>query len=72
MVSVLDLKGLRCPMPLLRLKRQMAAMEPGDQLEVITTDAGSARDFPVYLRQINSRLLSLEERMDEFHFIIEK
>lgn len=72
MVTELDVRGLRCPMPLLKLKQSLHAMEKGQQLKVIATDAGSARDFPVFLEQTGSVLLSMHETHHEFHYHIEK
>ena len=44
---VLDARGLVCPMPLLKAKRALNAMEVGQRLQVLSTDQGSVRDFRV-------------------------
>jgi TusA-related sulfurtransferase len=53
----LDTCGLACPMPLLKAKLALHRLEPGQVLKVITTDAGSLRDFPAYLRLSDHQLL---------------
>lgn len=68
----LDLRGLRCPMPLLKLKQQLHIMEVGEQVNVVTTDSGSVKDFPVFLGQIDAKLLSSSDQDAEYHFLIEK
>ena len=45
-----DARGERCPMPLLMAKRAMRDMPPGSVLEVLSTDAGSERDFQSFAR----------------------
>ncbi len=68
----LDARGLRCPMPLLKLKQALHGMAPGDVIEVQTTDAGSVRDFQAFLRQGGHELLALHEGEAEFFFRIRK
>ena len=57
----LDARGLDCPMPLLKAKRALNAMAPGEQLRVLATDQGSVRDFRVFAEQSGHLLLASEE-----------
>ena len=41
----LDVRGAKCPIPIVKAKKEMDALAPGDQLEVIATDPGSMPDF---------------------------
>lgn len=41
----LDVVGLKCPMPLLKAKNRLTALQPGDTLHVKSTDAQSEEDF---------------------------
>jgi len=43
--KILDAKGLKCPMPIVKAKKEIDAMNPGDLLEVHATDPGSVADF---------------------------
>ena len=45
-----DARGERCPMPLLMAKRALSALPSGAGLEVLSTDAGSERDFESFAR----------------------
>ncbi|MEC7377472.1 MAG: sulfurtransferase TusA family protein [Pseudomonadota bacterium] len=67
---VLDASGLRCPMPLLKTKLELNSMAPGDELEVIATDAGSARDIPAFLELSDHRLMSSSESDGQYRFVI--
>lgn len=68
----LDARGLRCPMPLLKLKQALHGMAAGDEIEVRTSDPGSVRDFQAFLRQSGHHLLDMEEGEKEFFFRIRK
>ena len=41
----LDVKGLNCPLPILRTKKTLSEMSSGAVLHVLATDPGSVRDF---------------------------
>ncbi len=43
--KLLDVRGLTCPMPLVKAQREMAALEPGQLLKILATDRGSVADF---------------------------
>ncbi len=66
----LDASGLRCPMPLLKTKLELNSMTPGEELEVIATDAGSARDIPAFLKLSDHKLMSSSESAGQFRFVI--
>ncbi|HEX4869459.1 MAG TPA: sulfurtransferase TusA family protein [Moraxellaceae bacterium] len=68
----LDARGLRCPLPLLKLKQALHGMAPGEDILVLTTDPGSVRDFQAFLRQSGHQLLDLGEAAPEFRFRIRK
>lgn len=59
-------------MPLLKLKQALHRLSPGEPLTVLTTDAGSLRDFEAYLRQAGHDLLAVEQGEREFRFEIRK
>ena len=60
----LDVKGLKCPMPMLRAKKALANLESGDQLTVYATDAGVETDFAAFCRHTGHQLLSFEVLAD--------
>ena len=49
-VDLVDARGERCPMPLLMAKRALREIPVGGVLEVLSTDAGSERDFESFAR----------------------
>ena len=66
----LDATGLRCPMPLLKTKLQLGSMTVGQELEVLASDAGSARDIPAWLTHTAHELVSSDEGQERFRFVI--
>ncbi len=56
-----DATGLNCPLPILRAKKALAGMNSGQVLKVLSTDAGSVRDFQAFARQTGNVLLSRDE-----------
>jgi TusA-related sulfurtransferase len=70
--QMLDVSGLACPMPLLKMKQRLNAMLIGSVLYVITTDKASVRDFAVFLKQAGHLLVRQHEADEKYHFWIKK
>ena len=68
----LDVKGLNCPLPILRAKKALTDMESGQVLRVVATDPGSVKDFETFARQTGHQLLSHSEAGGEFTFLMKK
>jgi tRNA 2-thiouridine synthesizing protein A len=74
----LNASGLTCPLPVLKARKRLIAMRPGERLEVLTTDPMSVVDMPVFCAQAGHRILREEmivqdKRGDEsFLFLIER
>lgn len=67
-----DARGHRCPMPLLMAKRGLNGLQSGQTLYLISTDAGSRRDFEVFAKQSGHELVTATDAGDEFHFLLRK
>jgi tRNA 2-thiouridine synthesizing protein A len=66
----LDTRGLNCPLPILKAKKALAEMQPGQVLKIVATDAGSLRDFQAFARQTGHELLEQQTSGEEFtHFL---
>ena len=68
----LDARGLNCPLPILRAKKQLNEMSPGKVLQIITTDPGSVKDFEAFCKQTGNKLLSSGQKDGAFVFFIQK
>ncbi len=69
---VLDTKGMNCPMPVLKTKKAIDALQAGQVLEVISTDAGSKSDIPALLKRLGHELVGTKEEGNVFEFYIKK
>ena len=70
--KVLDVKGLSCPMPLLKAKKTLNDMEAGAVLRVLATDPGSERDFEVFALQSGNTLLDSTNRDGVYCYYLRK
>jgi len=70
--QVLDASGLNCPLPILRAKKALTAMESGKVLRIIATDPGSVKDFESFAKQTGNQLLESGEEDGKFVFLIKK
>jgi tRNA 2-thiouridine synthesizing protein A len=71
-VTVLDVKGLSCPLPILRARKAMKDMAAGAVIEVLATDPGSVKDFAAFCQQTGNRLVGQEQADGVYTFRIEK
>lgn len=66
----LDAKGLSCPLPILKSKKALQDIAPGETLEVLATDPGSVADFAAFCRMTGHVLIESEAVDGTFRFII--
>ena len=72
MSHLLDVKGLACPLPVLRAKKAMREVGPGEVLEVHATDPGSVKDFEAFCETTGHTLVASTEDSGVFTFRIRK
>ena len=70
--TILDVKGLQCPMPLLKAKKALNELAPGELLRVVATDPGSVKDFQVFSRQSGHELLESEDDHGVYSYLLRK
>jgi tRNA 2-thiouridine synthesizing protein A len=51
MSELIDARGLKCPLPVLKLEKRLADLPPGAGLVVLATDQMAKIDIPLYCRQ---------------------
>lgn len=68
----LDVKGLNCPLPILRTKKTLAEMDSGQVLRVLATDPGSLKDFPAFAKQTGNELLLQREENRVFEYYLKR
>jgi tRNA 2-thiouridine synthesizing protein A len=70
--TTLDLIGLNCPLPALKTRKALGALQPGDHLEVHCSDPLAAIDIPNLIRESGDRIASIEQGARAIVFLIEK
>ena len=69
---VLDCSGLACPMPIIKTKKAMDGLEPGQVLQMISTDPGSTSDMEAWTNRTGNELVSAEQDGDKYIFMVRK
>ncbi len=70
--KTLDYLGMKCPMPVLKTKKELKNIASGQTLEVIVDDVGAKKDIPALLRKTGDELVELKEEGSKLIFIIKK
>jgi tRNA 2-thiouridine synthesizing protein A len=70
--KLLDVKGLACPLPVLRANRELRGMAPGQRLRVLATDRAAIADFRAYCQETGHALLAWSEDGEELSFVIRR
>ena len=68
----LDLTGLKCPLPALKTRKALKAIQPGGLLEVHCTDPLAVIDIPNLIRETGDRVEITERSESRIVFVIEK
>lgn len=68
----LDVKGLNCPLPILRTKKALAEMQTGQTLRVLATDPGSVKDFQAFARQTGNELVTSGESAGVYEYVLKR
>ncbi|MBS4193698.1 MULTISPECIES: sulfurtransferase TusA family protein [Bacillaceae] len=70
--KVLDAKGLACPMPIVKTKKEMDALSSGEVLEIHATDKGAKNDLTAWAQSGGHELLKDEEENGVYKFWLKK
>jgi tRNA 2-thiouridine synthesizing protein A len=68
----IDVRGLKCPLPVLKAAKRMSAHPSGTRFQIIATDPLAAIDVPHFCSEHGHRLLASSRDGDELRFEIEK
>jgi tRNA 2-thiouridine synthesizing protein A len=61
MTTTLDTKGLSCPLPVLRARKALRALAPGELLCVLATDPAAVGDFRAFCRETGHGFIAADE-----------
>lgn len=70
--TVVDARGLSCPMPIVKTALSVKALTPGDVVEVLATDPGSQRDVLAWCRSTGNDLIEQAVDGPVYRFLIRR
>ncbi|HPA73005.1 MAG TPA: sulfurtransferase TusA family protein [Spirochaetota bacterium] len=68
----MDLKGLKCPLPVVKVSQQVKKMQVGQVLVAETTDPGAHADFPAWAKTSGNEIINTVKEGDVSKFFIKK
>lgn len=68
----IDATGLLCPLPVLKLAKQIKKAQPGDVVELCADDPAAVVDVPHYCAEAGHKLIGTEEDGDQVIYRVEK
>ena len=71
-IQIYDLRGLKCPLPVLKARKRLGAMPAGARLWLHTTDPLAVIDIPAFCQQCGHVLLSTDVLDDGHRFLVER
>jgi tRNA 2-thiouridine synthesizing protein A len=70
--AIYDLKGLNCPLPVLKARKRLGGMAPGSRLWLETTDPLAVIDIPAFLAEDGHLLVETEPMAGGHRFLVER
>ena len=70
--KTIDARGTFCPGPLMELIAGIKLIEVGDELEILSSDKGSASDIPEWVNKVGHEMVSSNEENGVWHIVVRK
>jgi tRNA 2-thiouridine synthesizing protein A len=70
--STVDAKGLACPMPIVRTAQHIKTVPAGALVEILSTDAGSVKDFAAWSRTTGHAIVEQSQDGGVYRFVIKR
>ena len=70
--AFLDAKGMKCPLPVLKARRLLKEMQPGEQIEIEATDPGADKDFAHFCAATGHQMVEASRDGEVLRFLIRK
>ena len=70
--TTIDARGTFCPGPLMELIANLKLINIGDEIEVLSSDKGSAQDIPTWIAKVKHEMLEIVEKKDAWHIVVRK
>ena len=70
--TTLDVRGMSCPLPVLKANQALRALAPGATLAVLATDPAAVQDFHAYAQETGHELLAWMQEEAAFRFVLRR
>jgi tRNA 2-thiouridine synthesizing protein A len=70
--KTIDLKGLLCPIPVVKMAKAIKEVQVGETVEAFATDPGVMADIPAWCRTTGNELVSLDKLDKQFRFVVRR
>jgi len=70
--KIIDARGTFCPGPLMELIAGIKLIDIGDELEVLSSDKGSASDIPEWVNKVGHEMVSSTEEQGVWHIVVRR
>ncbi len=71
-VESLDLKGLLCPLPVVKISKAIKGIEIDEAIEAVATDPGVLMDIPAWCKGSGNELVNMGKKEGEFRFVVRR
>lgn len=71
-ITVIDARGLNCPLPVLRLRKRLQSLPAGAAVELLATDRAALRDVPAFCEAQGHGITATEEASHGLRFMVVK
>jgi tRNA 2-thiouridine synthesizing protein A len=71
-LTVLDARGLKCPMPIVKTAQAIKTIASGELLEVFATDPGATADFAAWSRSTGNTLVAQTVADGVYRFVLRR
>lgn len=68
----LDLRGLLCPMPMVKVSQNIGNVAVGGVIRAVATDAGAMADIPAWAKSTGNEVLQAEKVDGEYVFLVKR
>ncbi|MBN1329077.1 MAG: sulfurtransferase TusA family protein [Candidatus Heimdallarchaeota archaeon] len=70
--KIIDARGMQCPLPILKAKKEIQTLEIGEILEILSNDPGSKEDFPRWAKRTGNEIIGIVDEKDYARYFIKR
>lgn len=70
--TLIDARGAFCPGPLMELIAALKLVDVGDEIEVLSTDKGTAKDVPEWVAKVGHKMGEVTDKGDHWSIVVIK